>query len=111
MIDGIQTVLQDKSILNASLYVGGCCIGQCCYWINRWAQGEEWVLVNLRRTVAAITGNLGIMAGFLSLGGVDGLTIGAALFMGVFQGIAADSILNKGQRKVWSAEEKKDAPK
>lgn len=106
MIDAVQSVLQDKSVLNGACYIAGCGIGQGIYWVNRWAVGENWVLVNFKRTVAAVTGNLGIMAGFLSLGSVDTLSVGAALFMGVFQGIAADSILNKGSRKIYTDEER-----
>lgn len=108
MIDAVQHVLQDKSVLNAGVYAVGCLAGQFIYWIRRWAVGEKWVLCNFKMTIAAITGNIGIMAGFLALGSVETLAVGTALFVGLAQGISADSIINRGERKPWSEGQRQD---
>ncbi len=108
MVESIQSVLQDKSILNAVVYCAGSVIGQVIFWITRWANNEKWVMVNFKRTVAAVTSNFGVMAGLVVLVPLDTISLGLALFTGITQGIALDSMVNKGTRKVLTEEERKE---
>ena len=104
-------LLSDKSVLNACLYVVGAVIGQLFYWVYRWSEGEEWVLVNFRRTVAAVIVNVGSMAAVVAAGTVDNMTVAAAFATGVTLGIAADSVINKGTRKQWTKKEREEKKK
>lgn len=106
--DAVQTVLQDRTLLNAGCYMVGCFLGQVIFWITRWANDEQWVTANFKRTVAAIGSNIGIMAGFVAMGSLESAALGTALFVGLTQGIAADSIINKGTRKVFTEEEREE---
>ena len=101
----------DKSVLNACLYIVGAVVGQLFYWVYRWSEGEEWVLVNFRRTVAAVVVNMGSMATVVAAGTVDNMTVAAAFATGVTLGIAADSVVNKGVRKPWSDKEREENKK
>lgn len=111
MIDAVQTVMQDKSVLNAAVYCAAGLTGQLLHGVKKWAEKESsmkgWFIANPRRTIAAVIGNLTIMAGFISLGDLSTMALGTALATGLFQGLAADSVLNRGSRTKWSAEDRK----
>lgn len=98
----------DKSVANALLLIVGAGLGQCLFWVSRWANGEQWVMCNFRRTVAAMIGNITALAALLAAGTTDGMSVAAAFFSGLTLGVAADSLLNKGARKEWTDEQREE---
>lgn len=101
-MQAIQVALKDPSIMNAVLFCGAALLGQLLHAIKKWAEGYDWITSNPRQTVAAVIGNMTGMAGFISTGALDEITkIGTLIFLGVFMGLSADSVLNKGSRQVW----------
>lgn len=107
MNQAIQTVLADPSILNAAVFCVAAVAGQSAHAIKKWAEGEAWVLANAKRTIAAILGNLGGMAAFISTGALDDMKKTATVIaLGLFMGFSADSAINKGSRAAWTDEER-----
>ena len=107
MIDAAQKVLQDPSVLNAIAFASAAIGGQVLHALKKWGEGEEWVLVNVRRTVGAVVANVVAIAGFISTGALDEITkIATVLALGLFMGFSADSAINKGARKPWTDAER-----
>ena len=107
MIEAAQTVLKDPSVLNATVFCVAAFSGQILHAVKKWAEGEAWVMANVRRTVGAFAGNIAGMLGFISTGVLDDMSkMGTIIALGVFMGFTADSALNKGGRKPWSDEER-----
>ena len=104
MQDLVQTVVNDPGVRNSVLFAGSAIAGQILHVVKKWAEGEKWVFSNPRRTVAAIIGNISGIVAALTVAGVDNLTIAQCLAAGVTLGLSADSLLNKGTRKVWEKE-------
>ena len=107
MIEAAQKILQDQSVLNAVAFGSAAIIGQVLHAMKKWAEGEEWVLANVRRTVGAVVANFVAIAGFISTGALDSMPkIATVLALGLFMGFSADSAINKGGRKEWTEEER-----
>lgn len=107
MNQAIQTVLKDPSVLNSVVFCVAAVAGQILHGIKKWTEGYIWVTANPRATVGAVIGNLAGMAGFISTGALDDITkIATVMWLGLFMGLSADSVLNKGSQKVWTEEER-----
>lgn len=107
MLEAAQTVLRDPSVLNATAFCLAAFGGQGLHYIKKWAEGEDWVFANVRRTVGALASNVAGMLGFVSTGALDDMTkIGTVIALGAFMGFSADSAFNKGERKQWSEAER-----
>lgn len=108
MNQAIQTVLKDPSMLNSVVFCVAAVAGQILHAIKKWTEGYVWVTSNPRATVGAVIGNLAGMAGFISTGALDDITkIATVMWLGVFMGLSADSVLNKGSKSIWTEEERK----
>ena len=102
MQTAIQTVLDNPTVLNASLFCVAAMVGQIFHAIKKWAEGYDWIMGNFRRTVGAIIGNITGMVGFISSGTLDNIgSMGALIAFGLFMGLSADSVLNSGSRVKW----------
>ena len=107
MNTAVQTVLKDPSVLNAVVFCIAALSGQILHAVKKWADGYQWVLSNPRATVGAVIGNLAGMVGFVSTGALDEITkIGTVIALGIFMGLTADSVLNRGQQRVWTEAER-----
>ena len=102
-------LLKDQQVVNALIFTLAAGAGQLLHAIKKWSDGEAWVLANLRRTVGAVIGNLTGIIGFITTGALDGMKVGALIALGIFMGLSADSILNKGSRAEWTDEQRKAA--
>lgn len=105
MQDMIQTVVADPGVRNGVLFASAAIVGQILHGVKKWAEGEDIMFSNPKRTVAAIIGNLSAILGAMAMG-LDNLSISQAILAGATLGLAADSVLNKGERKVWPAEKR-----
>jgi len=107
MIDAAQKVLQDPSVLNAVAFASAAIIGKALHAVKKSLEGEAWVTANIKRTAAAVIGNMIAIVGFISTGALDSMPkIATVLALGLFMGFSADSALNKGARKEWTDEER-----
>ena len=108
MIEATQRLLADPSVLHAAVFCAAAIAGQVLHALKKWSEGEQWLLGNLRRTVGAVIGNLTAMAGFISTGTLTDIpALGTVIALGVFMGLSADSLLNKGAgRAGWSEAER-----
>lgn len=107
MIDAAQKVLQDPSVLNATVFCVAALGGQLLHAVKKWTEGYQWVLSNPKATVGAVIGNLAGMVGFVSTGALDEITkIATVIALGLFMGMSADSALNKGTKVVWTPEQR-----
>lgn len=113
MIAAAQKVLDDPSVLNATLFCIAATFGQVLHAVKKWADGFEWVFTNPRRTVGAVVANVGGMVGFISTGALSDIPqIGTVIALGIFMGLSADSVLNKGSQVIWDdARRAKEAAK
>jgi len=106
-MQSIQLALKDPSILNAVVFCACAGIGQILHAVKKWTEGYQWVTANPRQTVAAIIGNMTGMFGFISTGSLDEISkIGTVVSLGIFMGLSADSVLNKGSKEVWTQEQR-----
>jgi len=108
MIEAAQKVLQDQSVLNAVAFASAAIGGQVLHALKKWAEGEEWIMANVRRTIGAVVANFVAIAGFISTGALDSMPkIATVLALGLFMGFSADSAINKGGgRRPWTDEER-----
>lgn len=107
MMEAAQKVLEDQSVLNAVAFASAAIAGQVLHALKKWAEGEEWVFVNAKRTIGAVVANFVAIVGFISTGALDSMPkIATVLALGVFMGFSADSAINKGVRKPWTDEER-----
>lgn len=103
MQEAIQTVLENPTVLNASLFCVAALVGQIFHAIKKWAEGYNWIMDNFRRTIGAVIGNITGMIGFVSSGALDNIgSMGTLLALGLFMGLSADSVLNAGSRVKWT---------
>lgn len=97
----------DPSVLSAGIFCAAALGGQLLHAVKKWTEGYQWVTANPRQTVGAIIGNLTGMVGFISTGALDEITkVGTLAALGLFMGLSADSMLNKGKQDVWTEEER-----
>ena len=101
MMEAAQTVLQDPSVLKASVFCVAAAAGQLFHVAKKVREGYKWFFANPGATVAAIAANLVGMLGFVSLGGVTALDLGTVIALGLFMGHSADSAINKGSQIPW----------
>jgi len=107
MNQAVQAMLQDASVVNATVFCTAAMCGQLLHMVKKWADGYERVLSNPRATVGALIGNISGMVGFVSTGALDEITkVGTVIALGIFMGLSADSVLNKGQQRVWTDDER-----
>ena len=107
MIEAAQTVLKDPSVLSATVFCVSAVAGQMLHAVKKWTEGYQWVWANPRATVGAMIGNLVGMVGFISTGALDDIPkISTIIALGLFMGLSADSVLNKGSKSVWTDEER-----
>lgn len=107
MNQAVQTVLKDPSILNAVVFCIAALAGQILHAVQKWTQGYKWVLSNPRATVGAVIANLTGMVGFIGTGALDEITgIATVIALGLFMGLSADSVLNRGTKTVWTDEQR-----
>ena len=111
MMEAAQTVLQDPSVLKASVFCVAAAAGQLIHVAKKVREGYKWFFANPGATVAAIAANLVGMLGFVSPGGVTSLDLGTLIALGLFMGKSADSVLNRGSQRVWSDAEREAAKK
>lgn len=107
----MQTMLHDPAILNTLIYILAAAGGQVLFAVSQWARGEiECVMDrfrhNPRATLAALIGNLTAIIGVMVALPLADMPLQAVVITAFFQGISADSLLNKNARKVWSEEER-----
>ena len=108
MIGAAQKVLNDPSVLNATVFCMAAVLGQIFHAVKKWTQGYDWVLSNPRATIGAIIGNITGMVGFIATGALDDIQkLGTVIALGLFMGLSADSVLNKGSQVKWSPTERK----
>lgn len=106
-MQAIQQALKDPSILNAVVFCACAGFGQLLHAVKKWTEGYAWVTANPRQTVAAIIGNMTGMLGFISTGALDEITkVGTVMALGIFMGLSADSVLNKGSKEIWTDEKR-----
>ena len=99
--------MDDLSLLKATVFCIAAISGQLLHAIKKWSEGYAWVLSNPRATVGAVIANLTGMAGFISMGTLDGISaLGTVGALGLFMGLSADSVLNKGAQKEWTDEQR-----
>ena len=110
-MEAAQTVLQDPSVLKASVFCVAAAAGQLIHVAKKIREGYKWLWANPGATVAAIAANLVGMLGFVSLGGVTALDLGTVIALGLFMGHSADSVLNRGAQRVFTDEEREEARK
>ena len=103
--------LKDQSLINALIFAVAALSGQLLHAVKKWSDGEAWLLANPRRTIGACIGNLTAIAGFITSGTIDGMKLAQLIFLGVFMGLSADSVLNKGARAEWTPEQRAAATK
>lgn len=107
----IQTALVDNDMVAAMIFIASAAAGQILHSVKKWLEGEHWACSNVKRTIAAMIGNLSGMIIFIQTGVLAPLmslpngTFSIILF-GFMNGFAADSGLNKGTRKVLSDDER-----
>ena len=107
MNQAIQTVLKDPAVLNSVVFCAGALAGQILHAAKKWAEGYVWVASNPKATVGALVANLAGMAGFIATGALDAIPSPVtALWMGIFMGLSADSVINRGAKKPWTDEER-----
>ena len=112
MMEAAQTVLQDPSVLNATVFCVAAIGGQVLHAVKKWVDGYAWVMSNPRATVGAVIGNVTGMVGFISTGALDEVTkVGTVIALGLFMGLSADSVINRGSQRVWSDAEREAAKK
>lgn len=103
MQDMIQAVVADRAVMNEVLFASSAIVGQILHAIKKWAEGDDVMFSNIRRTVAAIIGNLTAIIGAMAMG-LGNLDISQAILAGLTLGLAANSVLNRGARREWSKE-------
>lgn len=107
---------QEAQIFYALMGAGSA--GMAANWVTRWTRGEIGNLFqylfnqNARATVGSFltfagTGMAAIYAHAFNVG-PDSLFVGwgMVLWLGAVNGFAIDNIVNKGQRPVWTAEQR-----
>lgn len=100
-------LLADPSVHNAAVFCAGAMLGQFLHALKKWSDGYVWIMSNPRATVGAIIGNITGMVGFISSGSLDSInSLATVACLGLFMGMSADSVLNKGAQKVWTDEER-----
>ena len=114
MIDAVQHALQDKSVLNTSLYFGGAAAGVVLNWASKWLRGEidclfDMVRSEFKRTIGSMIGQLGAIAAFVATGVLDDSSVAVSIALGLGFGFGIDALINKGQSKVWTAKERKNS--
>ena len=107
----LKDILHSPDVQAAALFCLSACLGQFLHFVKKWAEGQEWVLSNLRRTIGAAIGNIGGMVVFIQtgvLGPLMALPNGmfAVAMFGFINGFSLDSALNKGTKKIWTDEER-----
>ena len=111
MNNAIQTVLQDKSILNSSLYLSATVIGILSSWAWKWATGQVQCFFDMLRTFKARTATsfstqLAVVITFISSGALDNVSFAVAISLGLLAGGAIDAAIIKGKTKIWSKRER-----
>lgn len=111
----IQTILNDKTTVNAIIFCLAAGLGQALHAAKKWADGEvenplDWLTQNVKRSVSALIGNMGGMIAFIATGVLDPMTPGPLVIFGLMNGFTADSALNKATRTAWTPEQR-DAAK
>lgn len=100
-------LLKDQTIVNALIFTGAALLGQLLHAVKKWAEGDAWLLVNIRRTVAALIANVTAIVGFIMTGALNGIPdVYTVILLGLTMGFSTDSTINKGQRKEWTEEER-----
>ncbi len=107
----MQQLLSDPALTNALLYILTAAMGQMFYAVNQWARKEiDCVMDRFRHdprsSVAAILGNITAIIGVVAALPLSEMPVSAVIITAFFQGISADSVLNKNARKVWTDEER-----
>lgn len=102
MNEAIQTTLFDPSVMSSTLFCISALFGQILHTVKKWAEGYHYTHASIKRFIAAIIGNFTGIIGFVSTGALDGMQIGTLIAFGLFMGLSANSIINKGERTEWS---------
>lgn len=98
----------DKTHLAQLVFLAGAILGQVMFWLKRWAQDEKPIMGYVKRTVAAVIGNFTGVVTILVSGALGTMSPEAAFSYGIFLGISADSVLNRGERKEWPDVKRED---
>lgn len=112
MIDAVQTALREPATMNAATFVAGALAGIPISWIAKWANKEvdcimDMLVTEPRRTVFSMLANLALVVGAISTGTVPDKAV-TAFAAGLLICGFADSVLNKGKRRKWSAKKRED---
>lgn len=107
----MQAILKNPDILAALIFCAAAFAGQVLHAIKKWADGEQWILSEPRRTVGAIIGNMVGMVVFIQTGVLAPIMaqpngLFALILFGLTNGFTSDSALNKGTRKLISEEDR-----
>ena len=107
----INTILNDKTTVNAIIFCLAAALGQVLHAVKKWADGEvgnplDWLTQSVRHSVSAMIGNMGGMIAFVATGVLDPMTPGALVIFGLMNGFTADSALNKATRTAWTDAER-----
>ena len=101
----MQAILSSPDVVAALIFCAAALAGQFIHTVKKWAEGQNWILPNFRRTVGAFIGNIVGMAAFIQTGVLAPMmslpngTFAIVLF-GFMNGFTSDSALNKGTNKV-----------
>lgn len=105
-------VLGDGTVQRAHLYLGASVIGMVAHALKQWAVDNTPCITTyfLRQSpglsFAALIGNLTAGAAMIGTGALDGVSLAAALGLGLTQGYSADSLINRGTRVIYTDEER-----
>lgn len=108
----LQNIINDRATaINFVAYIMAALAGQLIYAVRLWLDKQiDCVFDRFRRdpraTAAALLTNLGVIATAALLVPFGQMPISAAIMMGLFQGISADSGINKSARPIWTAEQR-----
>lgn len=93
-------------------YIAASFFGMLLHGVKRWATGETRCVTYYfttdfpKNTAAAVVANMIAVVTALHYGVLEGVSWQYAVMTGILQGFGADAGLNKGQRVIWSSEER-----
>lgn len=108
MNEAIQTTLSDPTVLSSTLFCIAAVFGQVLHAVKKWAEGYQYTRASIKRTIAALIGNITGVIGFVSTGALEGTQVGTVIALGMFMGLSANSVINKSVRPEWTAEQRKE---
>lgn len=106
----MQYVASNPEIIAAVIFCAAAIIGQICHALKKWAADEVdtpalWFTTGVKRTIAALAGNIGGMLVFIQTGVLSPMLTQpngwwAIFLFGFLNGFSADSGLNKATKSV-----------